>query len=48
MLGWFWVVTGVPYVAIVFAPRRDHVATEVSLSQPERSQQKVRVVIEPT
>ena len=46
MLGSFWVVIGVPCVVTVFAPRRDHVAIEVSLSQPKRSQQEVGVATE--
>ena len=35
MLGWFWVMTGVPYVATEFDPHRDHVATEVPLSHQD-------------
>ena len=46
MLGWFWVVTWVPCVVIVFASRHDHVVTEVSLMRLERSQQEVGVTTE--
>ena len=46
MLGRFWVATGVPCVATVFAPCRDNVMKKVSLSRPRRPQQEVGVATE--